>query len=312
MSRFNLLFGFFWVFCFCQFSHGYDLKAHKALSDFKAGKYDEALKGFLDAQIDNPQDENIKYNLANTYYKLGQFKEAEALFQATSGSNDPDLAYKSFFNLGHTAFKQGKLLDAINHYQNALKLRPQDPKATQAIEFVRNEMKRLLEEQKKRQEQQAAGNQGKDQQSTDNQGANQQGASQNNTPPSDQQPNNERDQKDQSAQNDKNDKKGATDQDQEGQQSDSLSKSSDEATKSKDESQKELTAAQKSDQGDEKSQDQNRAAMAAEENTAPNGKKALMDPAEVKKWLSRMKDQRGNYYRKKASSQKRYQVEKDW
>jgi len=48
---------------------------------YKDKKYDEALKSFVDAQIESPENPNLKYNLANAHYKMKNYEEAVKNYQ---------------------------------------------------------------------------------------------------------------------------------------------------------------------------------------------------------------------------------------
>ncbi|MDB9787156.1 VWA domain-containing protein, partial [Bacteriovoracaceae bacterium] len=91
-------------------------KAQESVSQYETGEYDKALQGFIDAQIENPEDDAIKYNLANTYYKMGDFNKARELYETLSDHGDKNMAFKSLYNLGGAAFKDGKLKEAVEYY----------------------------------------------------------------------------------------------------------------------------------------------------------------------------------------------------
>ncbi len=124
----------------------------QAESSYKKGEHDKALKGYLDALVESPQDPNLKYNAANSYYRMNQFTEAEKLFQAAATQGNPNLSQKAYYNLGNTAYRQGKLEEALNHYKKAMELDPKDADAKANHEFVQKEIKRRLENQKQRQQ----------------------------------------------------------------------------------------------------------------------------------------------------------------
>ena len=134
---------------------------------YQQEEYAKALKEFTDGQIQAPNDYNLKYNMANTYYKMKQYPEAEKLFQSTALNGEKELAQKSFYNLGNVAYRQGKLQEAVEHYKKALELNPDDQDAKHNLEFVREEIKRRLEENKKQQENKQCNNPNQQQQQGD-------------------------------------------------------------------------------------------------------------------------------------------------
>jgi len=136
---------------------------------YDEGKYDEALKEFLDAQVEKPEDILLKYNIGDTHYRMGDYEEAEKAFLGTAGSGDPVIEHKALYNLGNCCFRQGKLEEAVVYYQRALELDSEDEDARFNLEFVREEIKRRMEEAKKRQQEQpqSCQNPQKDQQGTE-------------------------------------------------------------------------------------------------------------------------------------------------
>ncbi len=104
-------------------------KIHKGETLYSEEKYDEALKEFLDAQVERPEDIQLKYNIGNTHFQMRNFQEAEESFWATANSGEPELEQNAFYNLGHCAYRQGKLEDAVNHYEKSLELNPEDEDA---------------------------------------------------------------------------------------------------------------------------------------------------------------------------------------
>ncbi len=128
-------------------------KIHKGETLYEEKKYDEALTEFLDAQVERPGDILLKYNIGNTHFQMRNFTEAEEAFMSVANSYDPALQQSAYYNLGNCAYRQGKLEEAVNHYKHALELNSEDEDARFNLEFVRQEIKRRLEEAKKQEEQ---------------------------------------------------------------------------------------------------------------------------------------------------------------
>ena len=125
-------------------------KMKKAEESYDKEAYAEALEGFLDAQVERPEDIRLKYNVGSTQYRVRGFGEAEEAFWAAANAGDPELKQKAFYNIGNTAYRQGKLEEAVAHYKQALDLDPEDEDARFNLEFVREEIKRRLNEAKDR------------------------------------------------------------------------------------------------------------------------------------------------------------------
>jgi len=117
-------------------------------------RYDEALRTFLDAQVERPEDILIKYNIGQSQYRVRNWADAESAFLDTAASGDPALEQASLYNLGNTAYRQGKLEEAVAHYQQALDRDPDDEDARFNLEFVREEIRRRIEEDSRRRQEQ--------------------------------------------------------------------------------------------------------------------------------------------------------------
>jgi Ca-activated chloride channel family protein len=127
-------------------------KMKKAEKAYEQEEYAEALEGFLDAQVERPDDIPLKYNIGNTQYRIRNFGEAEESFWGVANAGDPEDKQKAFYNLGNAAYRQGKLDEAVAHYKQALDLDPEDEDARFNLEFVREEIKRRLNEARDRQQ----------------------------------------------------------------------------------------------------------------------------------------------------------------
>jgi Ca-activated chloride channel family protein len=128
-------------------------KMRRAETSYEQEAYDEALKDFLDAQVERPEDTLLKYNIGNTQYRIRNFSEAEEAFWGVASSGDPELRQRALYNLGNCAYRQGKLEDAVAYYRQALDLDPEDEDARFNLEFVREEIKRRLSEANEREKQ---------------------------------------------------------------------------------------------------------------------------------------------------------------
>lgn len=118
-------------------------------------KYDEAIKSFIDAQIESPENPKLKYNVANAHYKMKNHEEAAKNYQDVAATaQDIQLEEKSIYNIGNCMYRQGKLEEAVEYYKKALELNPDDQDAKYNLEFVREEIKRRINQSKQRKEQQ--------------------------------------------------------------------------------------------------------------------------------------------------------------
>ncbi len=153
--------------------------APRVKDPFKAydqGLYDQALQGFTDLQVENPENPEVALNLGSAHYQMRNYAEADRAFSRAALASDQTLRQEALYNLGNSAFRQGRLEEAVELYKTALELDPEDEDAKFNLEFVRDEIRRRHEEAQKRQDQQPQQNpQQQDQQQPDDQQQQEQG-----------------------------------------------------------------------------------------------------------------------------------------
>jgi Ca-activated chloride channel family protein len=121
---------------------------------YESGMYEQALSGFVDLQVERPDDPAVALNLGSVHYQMRNYEEADRAFFGASRSTDEILREQAFYNLGNSAFRQGRLEEAVELYKAALEIDPDDDDAKFNLEFVRDEIRRRHEEEQKRQEEQ--------------------------------------------------------------------------------------------------------------------------------------------------------------
>ncbi|MEE8368712.1 MAG: tetratricopeptide repeat protein [Thermoanaerobaculia bacterium] len=119
------------------------------------GDYETALAGFVDQQVERPDHLGIALNVGSAYYEMKNYAAAEKAFSAAAFSAGTERQAEAFYNLGNTAFRQGKLEQAVEFYRASLEKNPDDADAKFNVEFVRDEIRRRHEEAQKRQDQQS-------------------------------------------------------------------------------------------------------------------------------------------------------------
>ena len=135
---------------------------------YETGQYDEALREYDQADLEQTDDAVLLYNRANCYYKMEDFSEALSLYSKVSTrSKDMDLVARSKYNLGNCHFQRGlkqmdsdlqKALDeltmSVGYYREVRDVDPADEDAAHNIAVARLVIKDLLDRLKKEQEKQ--------------------------------------------------------------------------------------------------------------------------------------------------------------
>ncbi len=121
---------------------------------YEAGLYEQALSGFVDLQVERPEDPEVALNLGSVHYQMRNYEEADRAFFGATLSTDESLRGEALYNLGNSAFRQGRLEEAVELFKAALEIDPDDEDAKFNLEFVRDEIRRRHEEAQKRQEEQ--------------------------------------------------------------------------------------------------------------------------------------------------------------
>lgn len=133
----------------------------QGLEAYQNKEYDKALNYFIDAQLENPQDPDILYNLGNTFYKLKDYDSALNHYRQVLETKDNDLRAKARYNIGNTQYRKQLFEEAIKSYQKGLEKNPDDHQAKENIAFVKKVMQQQKQQQKQQQDNQ--GQEGKDQ-----------------------------------------------------------------------------------------------------------------------------------------------------
>jgi Ca-activated chloride channel family protein len=149
------------------------------LDAYRSGKFEDAYSQFQQALKTHPEsraEDKLQFDSGAAAYKLKDYSRAMESFSQALLSRDIGLQSKGHYNLGNTLYQRGetqksdekKLSDwtnALDHYEQTLKLDPQNKEAKDNYEYV----KRKIEELKNKKQQQGQ-NQNQDQQQQGGQG----------------------------------------------------------------------------------------------------------------------------------------------
>jgi Ca-activated chloride channel family protein len=133
------------------------------LSAYNEGKFDQAYTEFqqtLQAHPKSRAEDKLQFDSGAAAYKKRDYEKALESFSQALLSPETGLQAKSHYNLGNTLYQRGEQqktnankltnwTNALDHYDQTLKLDPQDREAKENYEFV----KRKIDELKKNKEQ---------------------------------------------------------------------------------------------------------------------------------------------------------------
>ncbi len=128
----------------------------KGNGQFRQEKYEDALKTYQEAQVLEPDNPDIRFNLGAVLYKLNKYNEAMPEWQLSLVSKNKKTKAAATYNMGNASFKGGQLEPAINFYKLSLGLNPNDMQAKQNLEFalkVKEEMEKQQKQDTSKQQQ---------------------------------------------------------------------------------------------------------------------------------------------------------------
>jgi Ca-activated chloride channel family protein len=109
----------------------------QGIKAFDEQQYEQAHKHFIDAQLANPENETLYYNIGAAAYMNKEYEQAKKNFMQAAKSKDIQLRQNALYNLANTHYRLGNLDEAIKGYENILKELPGDIQAKENLELVR-------------------------------------------------------------------------------------------------------------------------------------------------------------------------------
>ncbi|MBI9076064.1 MAG: hypothetical protein JEZ02_11695 [Desulfatibacillum sp.] len=94
---------------------------------FKEGKFKEAAQAFAEKDMEKPQDVRWRYNRGVASYMAEDMEAAQSAFTSAGlRTDDPEIQFRSAYNLGTTMLKGQDYENAAKQFQKALAIKPQD------------------------------------------------------------------------------------------------------------------------------------------------------------------------------------------
>lgn len=121
---------------------------------FNRKQYAEAEKLYEKARAEHPQEWRLLYNTAVAQAANKNFDKAVPNLQKVATNGPQELREAAEFNTGNCYLAQQKPKEAIEHYQRALYLKPDDLNAKWNLELAKREQKKQQQQQKQEQQQQ--------------------------------------------------------------------------------------------------------------------------------------------------------------
>lgn len=122
--------------------------------EYESAHYREAEEAYRQAGQKKENDPAIQYNTGNSIYQQGHYSASENYFEKSAKTaKDPEIRADAFHNLGNAYFKQQKFKEAVNAYENSLRLRPGDADTKVNLQMALKKWKQQQEQQKKEQQQ---------------------------------------------------------------------------------------------------------------------------------------------------------------
>ena len=165
--------------------------ASKALKQYQQGRYEASLNEYEKLAKKNPDDPRLHFNAGAAAFQGKDYDEALKQFGSSLATPDVKLQESTYYNLGNTRFRlgegesdpekrKGHWQQAVSSYESALKLDDKDPDARHNLDWVKQKLEELKQQQQqqknqdKKDDQDKEDKQDKDQQKKDDQKKNDQ------------------------------------------------------------------------------------------------------------------------------------------
>ena len=137
------------------------------INAYQQGKFEDAYKEFQDTLKSHPQsraEDELQFDSGTAAYKLKDYNKALESFSQALLTPDTGLQTKGHYNLGNTLYQRGEMqksddkklsdwTNALDHYEQTLKLNPQNKEAKDNYEYVKKKIDELKNKKEQQQQQ---------------------------------------------------------------------------------------------------------------------------------------------------------------
>lgn len=145
----------------------HDIQASEAEDAYAEENYLKASELYQEHLKQQPDNQALHYNYGTAVYKNNLYDEAIASFSQALKGEDLSIQSKAYFNRGNAHFQKGvesqqadpqntieQWEQAIQSFEGALKLNPNDTQASENTAFVQKKLEELKQQMEQQQEQQ--------------------------------------------------------------------------------------------------------------------------------------------------------------
>ena len=203
--------------------------AYAGLQDYQNGEYEKASESFQEHLRSQPTSRKLQFNAGAAAYKTGDFDKAIGHFTEALLAGERQLKEDASYNLANSLVRKGEASEetdarksswenAIEHYEETLRLNPDNKKAKDNLEITRKLLEELENQQQQDEQNQEDQQQQEDQQDQQDQQKNDDQKDQQDK--SDKEENQDQQNQDQNKQEDQQDKQDQDDPSKDQEQSD--------------------------------------------------------------------------------------------
>ncbi|HJW38957.1 MAG TPA: VWA domain-containing protein [Candidatus Udaeobacter sp.] len=148
-----------------MFLSSFALGAAPGIDAYRDGKFEDAYGQFQQTLKSHPEsraEDKLQFDSGAAAYKLKDYNRALESFSQALLTRDTGLQSKGHYNLGNTLYQRGEMekkddkklsdwTNALEHYEQTLKLDPQDKDAKDNYEYVKKKIEELKNKQSQQQ-----------------------------------------------------------------------------------------------------------------------------------------------------------------